>query len=291
MIGAVIVIYNPDIGLLSAVIEALHQQVDRLCIVDNSTDESLSVATLAENIEYIPLYENRGIATAQNIGIRSLINQQCSYILLADQDSIASPDMVRELKRRHRTLSRVYNIAAIGPLPINRKTGKPYTRIGDERILRHLRHEGYEFFETHSIIASFSLLSAEALLRIGMMNEKLFIDFVDQEWCWRARENGMRIFIAPDLTFSHEQGCYRRRFGLDLNISSPSRLYFQIRNLLWLAQHDIAPKSWKRLNLKKLCYKIIGYPLFVTPRAAYFRSIVRGIKDGIKKVYKNDKAS
>lgn len=290
MTGAVIVLYNPDIGLLGEVIEALHRQVDRLCIVDNSTDESLVAAALAENIEYIPLYENRGIAAAQNIAIRSLVNQQCSYILLADQDSVASPDMVRELKRRHRTLSRVYDIAAIGPLPINRKTGEPYTSPRDERILRHLKHEGYEFFETHSIIASFSLLSIEALLRIGMMNEKLFIDFVDQEWCWRARESGMRIFIAPDLTFSHEQGCYSRRLGIGLNISSPARLYFQIRNLLWLAQQDIAPKSWRRRNLKKLCCKIIGYPLLITPRTAYLKSIVRGLKDGLKRQKDDERA-
>ena len=282
MTGAVIVLYNPDFGLLEQVIEALKEQVDMICIVDNSAQDNRTMIRKATDIEYIALNGNRGIAAAQNIGIRRLIALQCRYILLADQDSIASPHMVEELKRRHRILSRIYDIAAIGPMPINRKTGLPYTSSHDERILRRLNHEGYEFIEAHSIISSFSLLSVEALHRTGEMNERLFIDFVDQEWCWRARRCGLRVFIVPDLRFSHEQGRYRRHWGMGLNISTPARLYYQIRNLLWLARQEISPRSWRRKNLRKMCLKIIGYPLLVTPRAAYLKSIVRGLRDGLK---------
>ena len=283
MTGVVIVLYNPDFGLFAKVIDALKEQVDIICIVDNSAQDNRHIICRAANIEYFPLHENRGIAAAQNIGIRWLMAQQCRYILLADQDSIASPHMVEELKRRHRSLSRVYDIAAIGPMPINRKTGLPYTTSRDERILRRLSHEGYEFIETHSIIASFSLLSVEALRRTGEMNERLFIDFVDQEWCWRARRCGLRVFIAPDLRFSHEQGRYHKRLGLGLNISSPARLYYQIRNLLWLSRSHLAPHSWRQKNLRKMCVKIIGYPLLIAPRAAYLKSIVQGLKDGLKR--------
>lgn len=286
MTGAVIVLYNPDLQLLQRVVNALIGQADLIYLIDNSATSLRHAITKHHSITYIPLYENRGIAAAQNIGLRHLLRRGCHYLLLADQDSIASPDLVAELKRRHRILSRVYDIAAVGPMPINRHSRKPYIAKGDERILRRIEHEGYPFYEAHSIIASFSLLSAAALRRTGLMNEKLFIDFVDQEWCWRARECGQRIFVAPDLGMEHEQGRFCRRLGLGLNISTPPRLYYQIRNLLWLSQSPQAPRSWKRRNLRKLCYKIVGYPLLVAPRWDYLKSVVRGLRDGLTKKYK-----
>lgn len=281
MTGSVIVLYNPDFGLLQRVVEALAEQVDLLYMVDNSPTNNYRNIPHQSNVRYIPLYSNRGIAAAQNIGIRHLLRRGCQYVLLADQDSIASPRLIAELRRRHRILSRIYDVAAIGPMPINRHSREPYIGKKDERILRRIEQEGYTFYEAHSIIASFSLISAAALRRTGGMNEKLFIDFVDQEWCWRARACGQRIFVAPDLSMEHEQGRYRRTLGMGLNISTPARLYFQIRNLLWLSRRSNAPQSWKRRNLRKLCYKIVGYPLLVSPRMAYIKSIVRGLRDGL----------
>ena len=281
MTGCVMILYNPDAGLLRQALEALAEQVDRLCLVDNSSQDNLAHIPAIDTLDYIPLYENRGIAEAQNIGIRHLLSLGCRYILLADQDSIASQGLVGELKRRYRILSRLYDVAAVGPVPINRNTGKAYLQRKDERILRPLQHEGYDFLETHSIIASFSLISAKALQRTGLMNERLFIDFVDQEWCWRARACGQRVFIATDISFSHEQGRHLSVFGLNLKVSSPARLYFQIRNLIWLAYNRLAPRSWRRRNMRKMCYKIIGYPLLISPRTAYIRSIWRGVRDGI----------
>ena len=283
MIGVVIVLYHPEVKLLQQVLEALDNQVDMIHLVDNSSCDNRTILPQIECIEYTPLYENRGIAAAQNIGIRRLQEQGCRYILLADQDSIATPNLVSELKRRYRILSHLYDVAAVGPMPINRHNGAPYIEQRDERILRHFRHEGYTFLEAHSIIASFSFISAKALNIVGEMCEDLFIDFVDQEWCWRARQCGLRVFVAPDLHFSHEQGRYSRQLGLGLNISSPPRLYFQIRNLLWLSRAEISPRSWRRRNLKKMCYKIIGYPLLVAPRMDYLKSIIRGLNDGLTK--------
>lgn len=281
MIGAVIVLYNPDFVLLHEVLEALHGQVDMLCVVDNSTDDNSKNIPRFEGIDYTPLHENRGIAAAQNIGIKRACEQGCRYILLADQDSIASPRLVAELRRRHRILSHLYDVAAVGPMPINRHNGQPYITSHSERLLRSFCHEGYNFYEAHSIIASFSFIAAKAFEVVGAKNEALFIDFVDQEWCWRARHKGLRVFVAPDICFSHEQGRYRRWLGLDLNISTPARLYFQIRNLLWLSRTSLAPRRWKIRNLRKLCYKIVGYPLLVAPRTRYLNSIVRGLWDGL----------
>ena len=286
MIGCGMVLYNPNQGLLLRALNALSEQVDIIYLIDNSTADNRPILPSIENLVYIPLYKNRGIAEAQNIGIAHLLSLHYDYILLADQDSIATHNLVNELKRRHRILSRTYDVAAVGPMPINRHTGIPYVGSNDERVLRHLQLEGYDFLETHSIIASFSLISAAAIQRTGPMKESLFIDFVDQEWCWRARQNGLKVFLAPDLNFQHEQGRHLSIFGLALKISTPARLYFQIRNLLWLADQSYTPRSWRRKCIRKMCYKIIGYPLLIAPRNAYIKSIVKGLRDGFFTQYK-----
>ena len=275
------VLYNPDWQLLGRALEALADQVDRLCLVDNSDEDNSSKIPPIEHLDYIPLNGNRGIAEAQNIGIQHLLERRFRYILFADQDSIATANMVGELKRRHRILSRTFDVAAVGPTPINRHTERPYVSQKDERILRRMEIEGYEFWEAHSIISSFSLISAEALRRTGLMDDSLFIDFVDQEWCWRARRKGQRVFIATDLHFSHEQGRHSSTLGIELKISTPMRLYFQIRNLLWLVRRGDAPRGWQRRNLAKACYKMVGYPLLITPRTAYIKSIFRALRDGL----------
>lgn len=38
----------------------------------------------------------------------------------------------------------------------------------------------------HSIISSYSLVPLRNFLIVGNMDERLFIDFVDDDWCWRA---------------------------------------------------------------------------------------------------------
>ena len=281
MIGAVVVLYNPDFALLDRVLEALSRQVDMLCVVDNSAQDNSRNIARFENLDYTPLCENRGIAAAQNIGIGRALQRGCRYILLSDQDSIASEGLIGELRRRYRILSHLYDVAAVGPMPINRHSGAPYISPCHERILRTFSHEGYNFYEAHSIISSFSFISAKAFAVVGAKSEELFIDFVDQEWCWRARHKGLRVFVAPDLWFLHEQGRYREWLGLGLNISTPARLYYQIRNLLWLSRSHLAPRRWKRTNLRKLCYKIVGYPLLIAPRSKYIGSIVRGLWDGL----------
>ena len=40
------------------------------------------------------------------------------------------------------------------------------------------------------------------------------------------------------------------------------------------------PHWWKRTNLLKYAVKMVYYPLFVSPRTAFVKSIFKGILDG-----------
>ena len=58
MIGAILVLYNPNIDILSKALKSLTSQVNEICIVDNSENSNEKLLENFTNIHYIPLYKN-----------------------------------------------------------------------------------------------------------------------------------------------------------------------------------------------------------------------------------------
>lgn len=279
-IGAIIVLYNPNIQLINEALKNLLPQVDCAYIIDNSETDYYNYIIKSDKIKYKPLYQNIGIAAAQNIGIKYFIEQKFDFILFSDQDSVSPNGLVKKLYDTYLHLKDKINISAIGPMPINRKSGKPY--LNKQYIITKEKNEEYEYYKMHSIISSYSLIPIKNFNTVGLMEEHLFIDFVDQEWCWRAHYfNNMTCILVPDITITHELGISKKFLGKRISISSPFRIYFQTRNLLWLRKRDYVPLYWKKTNIKKLIYKIIYYSLFSNKRKAYIKNIFNGILDGL----------
>lgn len=64
------------------------------------------------------------------------------------------------------------------------KSKLPY--ISEQSILDRCEYNGVHYYKMHSIISSYSLVPLRNFLIVGNMDERLFIDFVDDDWCWRA---------------------------------------------------------------------------------------------------------
>lgn len=281
-IGAVVVLYNPKAELLIRCIDTLTMQVSEICIIDNSSKDNLEILkSRNNNITYKPMKRNIGIASAQNIGIRYFKNRNFDFILFSDQDSESPHDLVHKLLNSYLSLKDKINISAIGPMPINRNTGTPY--IYQQCIIEKSKFNDIGFYKMHSIISSYSLIPIKNFESVGMMSERLFIDFVDQEWCWRAKhEQDMTCVLMPGITIQHELGVSKKFLGRQISVSSPFRIYFQTRNLLWLTKTKYAPTYWKRMNIIKLFPKIIYYSLFSNNKTTYLKRIAKGIHDGLK---------
>ena len=286
MIGAILVLYNPNIDILSKALKSLTSQVNEICIVDNSENSNEKLLENFTNIHYIPLYKNIGIAAAQNIAIKYFQEQHYDFVLFSDQDSIAQDNLVNELYISYNILKNYIDIAAIGPLPINRESNKPY--IYEKCIIDILRKElnplSTDAYIMHSIISSFSLIPLKNFQIVGGMREELFIDFVDQEWCWRAAfYHNLKSVLLSNLSISHALGEGDKIFlKKRIKISSSFRIYFQYRNFLWLKNKEFVPRYWIKMNTKKFIFKTLYYPLFVSPRYKYLKRIFSGIYDGIK---------
>lgn len=132
-------------------------------------------------------------------------------------------------------------------------------------------------------MSSISLIPCKAFSIVGGFDESLFIDGVDNEWCWRAwHKCGLRSFIVEDAEISHMLGEGDRNFFFKkVAIASSARVYYQFRNYLWLCRRDYVPKFWKKKNGIKYLVKLFYFPICVAPRAMYLRRIVHGVIDGL----------
>lgn len=103
-----------------------------------------------------------------------------------------------------------------------------------------------------------------SLLEIGGLDESLFIDGVDFEWCCRAQSKGYVVGQTTKLTLTHKVGQKDFRIGKYQSIiSAPFRYYYQCRNYVWLCRRKYVPKSYKINALGHILIHTLLYPLMV----------------------------
>ena len=222
---------------------------------------------------------NIGIAAAQNYGINYAVEHNYNYLFYLDQDSIVPENIISKLLFQYRfLLSNSIIVGAVGPRAFNRCENKEYK--GSVKKGKKINNEITEVTE---LISSASLIAVSNFEKTGLMDEELFIDAVDHEWCWRAssRMNG-RFFIVETVKLSHYLGEGDRYFlWRKVPIPTPFRTYYQFRNYFTLLRRNYVPTYWKVSNGIKYIVKFFYYPLCISPRLSYLRNICKGIYDGV----------
>jgi rhamnosyltransferase len=286
--GAVVVFFHPDsdaverANKLSAILPVV--------VVDNTPANaggpSIAVrASLDVAIVYLANVANVGIAAAQNRGVEDLLHRGFDCALLFDQDSDTSVEIVEGLVGTLQQLKQTCKVAVVGPAYDDPRLGgiTAFVRFGAFGIER-VPAEGQVPLEVDFLIASGSCIDLSAWCEIGPMDAALFIDFVDVEWCVRARRAGFGVFGLPWLVMHHRLGeepaiVLGRRFAMH----SAFRHYFLFRNALALILYRRhMPLGWKLSELKKLPVRLLIYPMASKQPAEQIRMIARGLFDGVR---------
>jgi len=220
-----------------------------------------------QNVRFIPLRKNRGIAAALNIGAERARADGFRYLLTMDQDSLPDPSMVDAMRRyiidgeEFGILSPVYQLSTGGPLNV---------------------HTGIRSIE--SAMTSGNILDLQAFAAAGTFCEKLFIDYVDHEYCLRLPSSGYRILQVQDAVLHHSWGALQQRsvFGFRFSTSNyaPFRYYYLVRNCIY-----VVSRYWRRFPgfcavQSLLVVKMVLKSLLLEPhrfRRAVF--VVRGVVD------------
>lgn len=284
---AVIVTYYPNLNQLCELLRSLESQVAGAVIVDNASMgvdwgciDCLSLNNL--KIDLIKLEVNLGLGGALNVGVNFSRKSNFSYVLLLDQDSLPDPMMVSNLHLAFEKLNSVKDVAAVGPRfkdPISGLLAKFKT---SNRKYHH------DFAEVDFLITSGSYISMSTFDRIGEFNEGLFIDYVDTEWCFRARKFGMEVFGVDDAVMTHSLGESRIRIWLlrwrTISLHRSFRYYFMYRNWVHLSRKSYIPLSWKIENFFKLLGLSIVIGTLGVNRFTNLKMAAKGLVGGIFKV-------
>lgn len=272
-VSIVIVLYNPSKEDINNIRNLANYYSGT--IVDNSTVshdiDSIGMMT------YITNGRNLGIAQAQNIGIKHIMSQQASqYIVFIDQDSRFPIDYPKRISYEYQQLENK-KIAILGPTVFNKDKNNEY-----KSIIHKYKTESNGFCERNHIISSGSCISIKSLQEIGLLDSNLFIDFVDFEWCWRAKAKGYKCGITDRLSIYHKVGKRELNFGkYKVIVSAPQRYFYQYRNYLWLIRRKYVPLQWKIATGIKFMLRLVYFPLCVKGGFACWREMIKGIKAGI----------
>jgi rhamnosyltransferase len=284
----VIVSYQPSFASLDVLLSALQAQVDSIVLIDNGSSQDLKDWLHARNddsIHGICLNENLGIAAAQNIGIKWAREQGATHVILSDQDSLPAPDMVATLLAAVESKSaKGIKVAAVGPryLDSRQQNPPPFIQIRGLQLHRQPCDGISSIVPVDYLIASGCMFAMSTLDDVGLMSDRLFIDYVDIEWGLRAKQLGYQCYGVCGAKMKHDLGDAPIRFaGQTFPVRSPLRHYYMFRNAIWLYFHTSLPFNWKLVDGWRLLLKYGFYSLYAKPRLSHLKMMSLGIWHGL----------
>ncbi|BDB98141.1 glycosyl transferase family 2 [Saccharolobus caldissimus] len=187
----VIVTRNPNIDELAQTISYIKSVLkSKILIVDNNSTTSLNeIISLSD---YIIINGcNMGLAKAYNIALKFSNYLGEDWLLLLDQDSkILEEFDIREIIEEVSKLPQKDKVAIISLNKIFAYTTKENIGI---------------FIKCKSVVNSGSILNVKICSNFKY-NEDLFIDRIDNEYCYRLRKHGYLILAYPRQLICHKIG-------------------------------------------------------------------------------------
>ena len=282
-IFAIIITYNPTPTDLQNAISSLLPQVKKIIIVDNGST-NIDDFSFPAKVELIKLNENEGIAKATNIGLKRAIELKADFVITSDQDSVYPDDYVYNFKKAYSEYDEE-SIAAYVPVfyEKNSNSVKP-VYMKKHGFIKKIQQKKDSQFVCQAI-ASGMIIKVSSLQTVGFMNENLFIDSVDFEWCWKVAYCGKKILSVRNLKLTHSLGDNNVKIlNKDISSHSLQRYYYITRNTAYLSFHCsyISFSVKFQLFIKAILY-ILGYTLLSKEHFKTFNLLITAFKNGKKR--------
>jgi rhamnosyltransferase len=289
--AAVVVTFQPQLEQLERLIKSLSGQVQGAFIVDNGSldfaglrDFCHRIRDLEFPIECQFLSSNVGLSAAQNLGAETAIKADFTHVIFFDQDSSPSKNMVGILlAAESELLNAGKKVAALGPcfLDLRQNNPPPFVAVKGLSLVRFKCESESQIHSVDYVIASGCLIQTDVLRLVGLMDAKLFIDYIDIEWGLRAKRFGFQSFGVCAAKMEHELGDEPIMFlGRRIPVHSPLRHYYLVRNAVNLYLRYPVPLNWKVVDASKLFLKLVFYSLFAEPRYAHCSFMLKGFFHG-----------
>jgi GT2 family glycosyltransferase len=241
--------------------------------------------------------ENRGWAGGNNLGIRYCLENQADYVVLINNDTTVSSDLISRLVLAAET-HREFGV--LGPVI---RDYQPPCAVQTEGC-NFNRPDRPEFFqrvpvplvvgeipkviEVDIVNGCCLMASADVFRKVGLIDERFFLIHEESDFCLRARRAGFRCGVISEALVWHKWSQSFRRTGLR------HQCYYDTRNLLLLLMKHGRLRQPQRGRIRSL----ISYVKYAFARweremdaacADAAEAVVEGIVDAILRRYGSHK--
>lgn len=220
-LAGVVVVYNPE-DSINDCIESYIDFVEKLYVVDNSNSNNKDKLINNKKIDYIPNYQNLGIAAALNIAAKRAYSEKYDYILTMDQDSKFEDDNLEKLIEYTKKCD-INKIGIVSPWHITKEDNEIYKEDAEEVL---------------EVMTSGNIVNLKIWKKINGWKEYFFIDNVDIEYCMNLNKHGYKVIRYNKSKLIHNLGnitkgriLWKEVFCTNHNYI---RQYYMIRNLYYL---------------------------------------------------------
>jgi rhamnosyltransferase len=267
--------YNLDFKEIERNFSYFNQELSYV-IYDNSDNgtEALKDISVYNNVHYISESQNLGLAYALNQMIEYGLKNDFTHAIYFDQDSIIDKDMIDKLSHSFKDTRDVF---CIGPMPVDYEGNDYSVRFNHnkEPLEKHL-------LEAKEVITSGMCFSLSKAVELNGFDERLFLDMIDFDISWRARNNGFKVLINKQVKMRHKVGeSDIIVFGRRLPLSSPIRNYYQTRNNLYLLINGTSPLYYRYYMFFRRLVNISANLCFADKRFSRARYNFKGVIDAI----------
>lgn len=297
-IAAVVVTFFPDDTLYRR-LDEIALQVGLVVMVDNGSSPEITFClkewAARTSAVLICNAVNLGLATALNQGVRRASAQSFEWVITFDQDSMPEDGMVNALWESSHAGPDPEQIVVIG--------AHTYDERNPSRRERWLRPKWYGFERIQCgaedlenvtfVITSGALTRVAVWEKLGGFDERLFIDYIDHDFCLRALRAGFKITVSARARLAHNLGAKRqvRAMGhtFQPTFHSARRHYYMARNrvLMWRRHAVRFPHWW----LFDFCFGLLNTLRVLVvedQRKAKMSAMLRGTIDGLLNRWSRD---
>lgn len=242
-VDGVVILYHPSLDNISNVKEyACFLRV--LYVFDNSecSNEDL-VERLLFGVNYVYIWsrgENRGVAWALNAAAHRAISSGASFLLTMDQDSAFHSFHFERFLSESCQIFGDERVGAVAPLLVDRFVS--LAQMGTE--------------EKSIVATSGCIVRLSAFNLAGGYDERLFIDFVDYDFCLKLALRGYKVVRLRSILVEHKIGdLFEAKIGpfsLRTTNHSSIRRYYITRNRLYFVKRYA--RRYPRLCFRELLY-------------------------------------
>lgn len=252
-----IVVYNPVLGTLNDTISSLLVNCSKVLLFRNSVLGKSLAQTLVEKytdrLEFVGCGENVGLGEAHVFFLNYARQAEYDYLILSDQDSYYPENFTKGMLEFGND-----NCCIVCPAWVDLNSGRHEYRMGQYFLEgANLKFkDGDNSGNLAHGITSGMFINMKILPEHIMPDMQLFIDWIDNDWCWRLISEGFVIGYNPEIILKHELGDDRSAlFGFTRR--SETRNYYILRNLVFLLINRSYKVRVKRFLIIKLCQQVL----------------------------------